>query len=99
MAIDTFGGFIEVNLATSHLQPCLDSDCLLPANFYRNVINSYIVITSAGFVMADRGILATRNRSGQPDPTYRQALVRPESVRAFFAAVAQDIVPPKKHFV
>ena len=65
----------------------------------RNIMDSYIGITPADFAMADTGALAMRTRPGQPESTCSQALICPESVRAFFAAVAKDIVPPQEHFV
>jgi L-lactate utilization protein LutC len=65
----------------------------------RNIMDSYIGITPADFAMADTGALVMRTRPGQPESTCSQALICPESVRAFFAAVAKDIVPPQKHFV
>jgi hypothetical protein len=65
----------------------------------RNITDSYIGITSVDFDMADTGSLVMRTRPGKLDPTCSQALICPESVRAFFAAVAKDIVPPQKHFV
>ncbi len=65
----------------------------------RSIIDSYIGITSDNFAISDLGTLVMRTRPGQPDPTCSQALICPELVRVFFAAVAKDIIPPQKYFV